>query len=112
MADALLCVQNELVSVPHAAHLVGRWRIVQVTSRHRASLCVKRFCSAALRVVDAGGRARLTVTLQVVVVVVVVIWSLDEMPQLGAGIRRPGVRKERRDVEAMVVLGCRSGAFL
>lgn len=37
---------------------------------------------------------------------------LDKPPQLGAGVRVPGVRKQRRDVEVGASLRCWSGAFL
>lgn len=43
---------------------------------------------------------------------VVMMWPLNEMLQLRAGVRSPGVRKEGRDVEVVTVLRCWSGAFL
>lgn len=65
-----------------------------------------RLSAAVLCTVDAARGVRLPVALEVAMV-----RPLDQMPQLGAGVRRPGVREER-DVEVVVVLRRWSGAFL
>lgn len=107
IAGVLFCIRVKLLSVPCAAPLVGRGRIVLVARGHRASLCVKRLAAAVLCSVDADGWARLPVPMEGVM-----IWPLNQMPQLRAGICSPGVRKEGRNVEVVTVLRCWSGAFL
>lgn len=107
VTGVLFYIPIEVLSSPPAAHLMSRGGKVLVAAGHRGALCVKRLGGPVLFAVDAHWQARVPVALQVGVE-----GSLNEPPQLGAGVRVPGVREERRDVEVAAGLRCRSGAFL